>query len=94
MQDAYYRAIRDNEACFKDKVVLDVGTGTGILAVWAAQAGARKVYAVEASKMARHARAMALKNGVEGVVEAPQNDPSRDNLSLRALVDPSVVDGR
>jgi hypothetical protein len=44
---AYHAAILGNADVFKDKVVMDVGTGSGILAVWAAQAGARKVYASE-----------------------------------------------
>lgn len=42
---AYHSAILGNASVFKDKVVMDVGTGSGILACWAAQAGARKVYA-------------------------------------------------
>jgi hypothetical protein len=42
---AYHSAILGNPDVFKDKVVMDIGTGSGILAVWAAQAGARKVYA-------------------------------------------------
>ena len=42
---AYHSAILGNSDVFKDKVVMDIGTGSGILAVWAAQAGAKKVYA-------------------------------------------------
>lgn len=42
---AYHAAIMGNPDVFKDKVVMDVGTGSGILAAWAAQAGARRVYA-------------------------------------------------
>ncbi len=44
---AYHAAIMGNPDVFKDKVVMDVGTGSGILAAWAAQAGAKRVYASE-----------------------------------------------
>lgn len=49
--------------------MLDVGTGSGILAIWSAKAGARKVYAVEATDMAAHARTLVAGNNVENVVE-------------------------
>lgn len=51
------------------KVVLDVGTGSGILAIWSAQAGAKKVYAVEATKMADHARELVRANKLQDIVE-------------------------
>ena len=66
---AYHDSVRLNPKQFKDKVVLDVGTGSGILAIWAAQCGARKVYAVEATYMAVHARKLVAANGLENVVE-------------------------
>ena len=53
-----------NRRQFEGKVVLDVGTGSGILAVFAAKAGARKVYAVEATPMAKFAQSLVEHNGV------------------------------
>ena len=53
----------------KGKVVLDVGCGTGILSMFAARAGARKVYAVDASGITRHTRRLVKENGFEDVIE-------------------------
>ena len=71
--NAYYDAVRKNPRAFNDKVVLDVGTGSGILAIWAAQAGAKKVYAVEATYMATHARKLIAANGLENVITVMQS---------------------
>ncbi|KAL7503217.1 hypothetical protein ACHAXN_001037 [Cyclotella atomus] len=69
---AYHSAICGNSDLFKDKIVMDVGTGSGILAVWAAQAGAKRVYAVEYTDMARHARNVVEANGVGHIVTVIQ----------------------
>ncbi len=51
---SFQRAIR--ETVTSDDVVVDVGTGTGVLAITAAQAGARHVYAIEGSSMGQLAQ--------------------------------------
>ncbi|CAA6666362.1 unnamed protein product [Spirodela intermedia] len=84
--DAYYNAVFDNAAeHFRGKVVLDVGTGSGILAIWCAQAGAKKVYAVEATKMSEHARELVKANQVEDIVEVIHG--SMEDVELPEKVD-------
>lgn len=59
-------AFRDaiNEVVRPGCSVLDVGTGTGILALFAASAGASKVYAVDESSILEIARELASINGL------------------------------
>ncbi|CAN0023739.1 unnamed protein product [Bubo scandiacus] len=60
------------QATSRDKIVLDVGCGSGILSFFAAQAGARKIYAVEASTMAQHAEVLVKSNNLtERIVVIP-----------------------
>ncbi|CAD7696953.1 unnamed protein product [Ostreobium quekettii] len=69
---SYFNAVMRNRGAFEGRVVLDVGTGSGILAIFAARAGARKVYAVEATSMAKFARELAIGNKCEDVIEVIQ----------------------
>lgn len=60
----YQKAILGNLYDFSGKIVLDVGAGSGILSFFAAQAGAAKVYAVEASNMAQYAQQLVASNNL------------------------------
>lgn len=68
------------------KTVLDVGTGSGILAIWSAQAGARKVYAVEATKMADHARALVKANNLDHIVEVIEGSVEDISLPEKGII--------
>lgn len=65
---SYQRAIEGNPEDFKDKVVLDIGCGTGILSVFAARAGAKHVYAIDNAEVALFARQIVKENGLEGKI--------------------------
>jgi len=65
----YQKAILDNPSDFNGKVVLDVGAGSGILSFFAQQAGAKRVYAVEASSIAKYAAHLVAANKVNDVIK-------------------------
>ena len=59
----YRNSMYHNSHLFKNKVVMDIGCGTGILCMFAAKAGARKVIGVECSSIIEHAERIVKANG-------------------------------
>ncbi len=76
-----------------DSVVVDIGTGTGVLALIAAKLGARRVYAIEISDVLTVARELARENGVEGRIEFLRGDSRALDLPEHANVIVSDLHG-
>ncbi|KAI6780304.1 Ribosomal protein arginine N-methyltransferase-like protein [Emericellopsis cladophorae] len=66
--DAYRDFIYNNKQLFKDKVVLDIGCGTGILSMFCAKAGAKQVISVDKSDIMTKARENIFNNGLSDVI--------------------------
>ncbi|KAJ5390227.1 Ribosomal protein arginine N-methyltransferase rmt3 [Penicillium cataractarum] len=66
--DAYRDFVYENKHLFKDKVVLDVGCGTGILSMFCAKAGAKKVISVDNSNIIDRAREIVYDNDLGDVI--------------------------
>ncbi|KZT11802.1 S-adenosyl-L-methionine-dependent methyltransferase [Laetiporus sulphureus 93-53] len=64
----YAKFIMSSTELFRDAIVLDVGCGTGILSLFAARAGARRVFAVDASDIADKARQIVKDNKLDDVI--------------------------
>jgi predicted RNA methylase len=80
-------------------VVVDVGSGSGILALFAARAGARRVYAVEMDNtLAVALRKTAAANGFKDVIEVIEGDamtvelPRSVNVVIAELIDTGLID--
>jgi len=70
----------------KGDVVIDIGTGTGVLAAAAARAGARHVYAIEAGEIADVAEKMFAANGLDDRVTVVRGWSTQVTLPERADV--------
>lgn len=60
----YRNSMWHNKHLFKNKIVLDVGCGTGILSMFAAKAGAAHVYGVDMSGIVESAKKIVETNGL------------------------------
>lgn len=67
--NTYRTGILRNSEAIRGKVVLDVGAGTGVLSMFCVQAGAKKVYAVEACSIADQAVKIVKQNKMEDKIE-------------------------
>jgi type I protein arginine methyltransferase len=81
----YHAGIVENSKDFAGKIVLDVGAGTGILSLFAAQAGAKKVYAVEGTSAADYAQLLIDRAGFADRIEVLRG--RLDEIELDTKVD-------
>ncbi|KAJ7874239.1 protein arginine N-methyltransferase [Mycena olivaceomarginata] len=68
----YAHFILTNPSLFHDAVVLDVGCGTGILSLFAAKSGAKRVISVDASDIAQKAKKIVKANGLDDIITVIQ----------------------
>lgn len=81
--DAFARALAE---VARDRVVVDLGAGTGVLGMIACRAGARRVYAIEADPIAALARTLVRDNGFDDRITVIRSRAAEATLPERAGV--------
>jgi len=87
---SYRDAIYQNKHLFKDKVVLDVGCGTGILSMFAARAGAKHVIGVDMSSIINKATAIVAANGLSNKITLLQGKMEEVKMPSEHMPDGKV----
>jgi protein arginine N-methyltransferase 3 len=88
--EGYRDFIEKNTSVFAGKTVLDVGCGTGILSLFCARAGAKKVFAVDNSAIATRAKEIIAKNGFADRIEVIQGRV--EDFATQRLIGKEKVD--
>jgi type I protein arginine methyltransferase len=82
--DAYHKAI--NKQVKPGDIVVDLGSGTGLLSIWAIKAGAAKVYAIEKTSAIELAREIAWVNNCLDKIEFIKENSMQVDLPEKADV--------
>src|ERR1700722_5443460 len=82
--DAFAQALRGTIR--PGAVVMDIGTGPGIMAVLACQLGASRVYAIESGEIIQVARTIAAANGCADRIEFIEEVSTKVTIPVRADV--------
>jgi hypothetical protein len=89
-----YRNIRYKQAieqAVPGKVVCDIGTGTGLLSVLAAKAGAKKVYSVEMDPgRASYATYLIKKTGLDNVIEVINENFYKTDITADVYISETI----
>lgn len=88
--EGYRDFIEKNPQVFAGKTVLDVGCGTGILSLFCARAGAKKVFAVDNSGIVVRAKEIIAKNGFQDRIEVIQG--RIEDFNTQRLIGKEKVD--
>ena len=78
----YQMAILNNKHLFENKIILDVGCGTGILSMFAVQAGAKHVYAVDCSSIINSAKRIVTDNNMSDKITLIQGKMEEIELPI------------